>query len=281
MAHRRAKVGVGKVSGTPHFSKKAEEIKINSLNAAVSVLQQLQTKLEDFAHTYQQQLREDPAFRHKFFQMCAPLGIDALCSTSKKNPGGGFWSRLFHDTSGSDVDFYNELSVKVAEVCIASRLRNGGIISVSEVRDILGRRKRTFSGLTIEKDESHVFRQKNHLYSTEEIVTAVSKLSVLGSIKTVTIGQGVFIQSVPAELDNDHYQVLNIAQVKQGHVTVTDIMNETRWGEERANRAMNLLLSEGMAWLDVHDGTDHYWFPRYVWMIMVSYMTMYLSSFTD
>lgn len=265
-------MGVGKVmSGSSNFSKKAEEIKANSFNAAVSTLQQLQTKLEDFAHTYQKQLREDPAFRYKFFQLCAPLGIDALCSSSSSSnekKGGGFWSRIFHDTSGSDmVDFYNELSVKVAEVCIASRTRNGGIISVAEVQNILRNRKRTFHGLlnpssnNTEKGNVQTMRIANQ-YSHEDIVTAVSKLAVLGSIKTVMVGKGVFIVSVPAELDQDHYQVLSIAQAKNGQVTIKDIMHETKWAEERAVRAMNLLLSEGMVWLDLHDGIEFYWFPR-------------------
>jgi ESCRT-II complex subunit VPS22 len=49
--------------------------------------------------------------------MCVPLGVDPL-STSKS-----FWGALL-----GLGEFYYELSVKVAEVCIASRSRNGGII---------------------------------------------------------------------------------------------------------------------------------------------------------
>jgi len=49
--------------------------------------------------------------------MCVPLGVDPL-STSKS-----FWGAML-----GLGEFYYELSVKVAEVCIASRSRNGGII---------------------------------------------------------------------------------------------------------------------------------------------------------
>ena len=40
--------------------------------------------------------------------------------------------------------------------------------------------------------------------------------------------------------------------------------NTTGWTEERAKRALDLLLSKGMAWLDVHQGNELCWFPS-VW----------------
>jgi ESCRT-II complex subunit VPS22 len=264
MSHRRGgKVGIGRVAGTSTFSKKAEEIQTQSLQAAVSTLEQLQRKLEDFANTYQKELQQDPAFRHKFFQMCAPLGIDAFCSTRK----GGFWKRLFSDTHGGDLDdFYNELSVKVAEICIASRSMNGGIMSISEVSDILRRRKRSFHVWNKPNPSHESTSSGTNLYSHNEIIAAVEKLSSLGTMKTITVGNGIFIVSVPAELDQDHFEVLTLAQAKadsHGQVTLNDIIQQTRWGRERALRAINLLLSEGMAWLDVHQDTTYYWFPRY------------------
>jgi len=307
MSHRRGKVGIGKVVASTssssssvgtssNFTKKAQELKIQSLHAAVSTLQELQNKLEEFAFTYQKQLRDDPAFRYKFFQMCAPLGIDVLCRTTRntlshKTKPPSFWSRMFQNTSYESTTtttnynsfkdrreeelFYNELSVKVAEVCIASRIRNGGIISVLEVQDLLGKRKRTFhppewnttiAATTTTATAAVIIENsyRHQQYSMQDIIIAVSKLSILGSMKTITLGQGdVFIQSVPAELDQDHYQVLTLAQVRQGHIAVKDIIDETTWGKERAIRAIHLLLSEGMAWLDLYNGNEIYWFPRY------------------
>ena len=42
-------------------------------------------------------------------------------------------------------DFYYELAVKVAEICFASRSRNGGIIAVTEVHEILNRKKKSYT----------------------------------------------------------------------------------------------------------------------------------------
>ena len=79
-------------------------------------------------------------------------------------------------------EFYVELSVKVAEVCLASRSRNGGIIRVSEVKEILERRgtKFQFANST-----------SKCIYMEEDIITSIKKLSKLGSgFRTVNVGRG-------------------------------------------------------------------------------------------
>jgi ESCRT-II complex subunit VPS22 len=59
--------------------------------------------------------------------MCKPLGVDPLSAEN------GFWgSKLgigeFCYSMLGIGEFYYELSVKVAEICLASRSRNGGIM---------------------------------------------------------------------------------------------------------------------------------------------------------
>ena len=43
-----------------------------------------------------------------------------------------------------------------------------------------------------------------------------------------------------------------------------EVRKTTGWNEERAKRALDLLLSKGMAWLDMHQSNELYWFPS-VW----------------
>ena len=89
------------------------------------------------------------------------------------------------------------------------------------------------------------------------------------------VGDSVMIVSVPTELDNDHMEVMKIAQQTQqqqrddagalsscGMVMSKDIMDETGWDKNRTDRALDLLLGKGMAWLDIHKGLKMYWFPR-------------------
>jgi ESCRT-II complex subunit VPS22 len=184
-----------------------------------------------------------------FLQMCAPLGVDPL-QASKKS----FWGQLL-----GMGDFYHELAVKVAEVCLASRSRNGGIISVTEVQNILAKR-RTRLGMTASSSTQKV--------SKADINVAISKLGKLGGgFRTVEVGKSTMIISVPQELDNDHMQVMATAttlQTSTSGITVDDVAASTGWGRERAERALDLLLTEGMAWCDEYKGILYYWFPS-VW----------------
>jgi len=256
MAHRRGRVGVGRLGGGPKFGKKAEEMKAVSLSSAMETVKKLEIKLTDFAKKHKKEIQTDPAFRKKFLEMCAPLGVDPLSSEK------GFWKNML-----GIGEFYYELAVKVAEVCLASRSRNGGIISVSEVKNILKNRKTKFRFAESEglKDKRHHDETK---YSSEDIIISISKLAKLGNgFRTVQVGKSTMIVSVPTELDNDHMEVMKIAQDHQGHVTIDCIKNATiTWNDDRIQRALDLLLSKGMSWLDVqkNGGEVIYWFPS-IW----------------
>jgi ESCRT-II complex subunit VPS22 len=212
----------------------------------METVEKLEHKLANFAKTHKYAIQHDPEFRSKFLEMCVLLGVDPLSSQK-----GFFW-----DTILGIGDFYVELSVKVAEVCLASRTRNGGIIRVSEVKEILEHRGTKFQFANATNKSS---------YTEEDIITSIKKLSKLGSgFRTVNVGRDVImIVSVPDELDADHMQVLNYAEEKttDGMVRTELLSKALGWDNERSNRALDLLLGKGMAWLDTHRGETNYWFP--------------------
>jgi len=229
-------------TGESKFTKKAEEIKTVSLQSALDTVKQLEIKLTKFAQTHHKAIQTDPAFRHKFLSMCAPLGVDPL--TTKKS----FWSFL------NMGDFYHELAVKVAEVCYAYRSRNGGIMSIKEVQGVLVGRGTKFR-----------LNEVVSKYNEQDIIVAIGKLQKLGSgFRTVTVGNSIMVVSVPTELDNDHVQVIQLAQDVAEGITVDMVGEMTGWNEDRVKRALDLLLAEGMAWLDLYDGKEFFWFPS-VW----------------
>ncbi|KAL3928443.1 MAG: hypothetical protein SGBAC_012651 [Bacillariaceae sp.] len=136
--------------------------------------------------------------------------------------------------------------VKIAEICFATRSKNGGIIAVSEIQEILSRNK---------KKQVH----------KGDIPIAVNKLKSLGGgFRIIEIGKTSMIVSVPTELDSDHVQVFSLAESGEGCITTDDISTQLGWNHNRAERVMKLLLSEGMAWEDKYHGVSFYWFPS-VW----------------
>ena len=244
MSHRRRGVGVGRSGATKKYAqKKADEMKATSLQSALDTVESLEIKLTEFAKKHQSEIQNDPVFRQRFLQMCAPLGVDPL-QASKKS----FWSQLL-----GMGDFYHELAVKVAEVCLASRSRNGGIISVTEVQKILAKRKTRLGAASA----------SDHKVSKADINMAIGKLAKLGGgFRTVQVGKSTMIISVPQELDNDHMEVMAVAtnhQTSTQGITVDDVMTNTGWDRERSQRGLDLLLTEGIAWLDEYRGISYYW----------------------
>lgn len=276
MAHRRRGVGVGRNAGAK-YRKKADEMKAVSYQSAIDTIGKLETKLSKFSLQNQEEIQRDPALRQQFLQMCGLLGIDPLLSSKKTT----FWGKIFQKTSSSSSsfnDFYYELAMKVAEVCLASRPRNGGIISTSEVQSILytrylkQQRQRKQQPQTNTKDMRKGSPSFN--YSEEDIGIAIAKLNALGSgFRTIEIGTAssssakktTMIISVPTELNNDHMELLSLAKsiYTQG-ITLENIEEATGWNNERTQHALQTLLQNGMAWLDIYKNEKYYWFPS-IW----------------
>ena len=86
-----------------------------------TMLAEFKENLSDFSSKYRSQISKDPVFRHAFTEMTSKLGVDPLASSK------GFWWQL------GLGDFYSELGVQIVDVCIRTRVRNGGIISLSNL----------------------------------------------------------------------------------------------------------------------------------------------------
>lgn len=54
---------------------------------------------------------------------------------------------------------------------------------------------------------------------------------------------------------------MNIAE-KTGYVSINILKRKLHWPEHRINTALNMLMKEGIAWVDKQDSNeDIYWFP--------------------
>ena len=63
-----------------YAQKKADEMKAISLQSAIDTVEKLEIKLTEFAKVHRDEIQNDPVFRQRFLQMCAPLGVDPLAS---------------------------------------------------------------------------------------------------------------------------------------------------------------------------------------------------------
>nr|CAD7590543.1 unnamed protein product [Timema genevievae] len=239
----RRRAGVGAIHKQKleqeKYRDKGTEIQENQLEQMAKQMDVFRTNLEDFATNHKKEIRKNAQFRRHFQEMCAAIGVDPLAS------GKGFWSVL------GIGDFYYELSVQIVEVCLATNYKNGGLISLAELRHRLVQARG---------------RNKQHQDITiDDLLSAAKKLKIFGNgFSVLAVGKGQYlVQSVPGELSMDHTAVLQQASNSgRAYVSLSILQNELKWESDRGQKALNHMVKEGLAWVDTQ-GTKEtlYWFP--------------------
>lgn len=125
----RRRAGVGAVQKQKleqeKYKDKGTVIQENQFEQMTKQMEVFRANLEEFATKYKNEIKKNSQFRRQFQEMCSSIGVDPLAS------GKGFWSVL------GIGDFYYELAVQIVEVCMATTYKNGGIISLDELRERL------------------------------------------------------------------------------------------------------------------------------------------------
>jgi len=238
---RRRTAGIGAINKDKRkaelFKDKGNALQENAFAEMAKQTETFRSKLENFAHDHKNDIRKDPEFRRHFQEMCASIGVDPLASSK------GFWSEML-----GFGDFYYELSVQIVEVCMAASHRTGGLMEVGELR------KRLIKSRS---------KSKNQDISTDDIIRAIKKLKILGNGFTLIPlgGDKYLVQSVPGELSMDQTVILQRAEVNGGQVSVSFLRKNLDWEEDRSNRALDRLLSDGLAWVDTQNSEKLYWIP--------------------
>lgn len=241
----RRRAGVGAIQKQKRdqekYRDKGTELQENQLEQMSKQLDVFRANLEEFASKHKKEIRKNAQFRRQFQEMCASIGVDPLAS------GKGFWSVL------GIGDFYYELGVQIVEVCLATNYKNGGLISLEELRQRLVQARG---------------RNKQHQDITiEDLLSAAKKLRIFGNgFSVLPVGKGQYlVQSIPGELSMDHTAVLQeAANSGQAYVSVTILEEQLKWERNRAQKSLDHMVREGLAWIDTQDSKDIlYWFPSF------------------
>ncbi|KAH9307518.1 hypothetical protein KI387_035429, partial [Taxus chinensis] len=178
-------------------------------------LSTFRTQLEDFARKHKNDIKKNPAFRSQFHEMCAKVGVDPLASNK------GFWAELL-----GIGDFYYELGVQIVDICLATRPHNGGLIELRELQALLSKRRRS----------------SREAISEDDCSRAISKLKALGSgFEVYSVGKKKLVRSVPTELNKDHNEILEMAQVR-GYIMAEEVERKLGWSLGRATDTLETLL---------------------------------------
>jgi ESCRT-II complex subunit VPS22 len=245
--HRLGGVGLAAFDRQSHSLQSFAALS-SSLNE--TQVKHLQTQLELFRNAllrfsadHRADIRQDPAFRTAFQQMCASIGVDPLAGPRK----GGWWAEML-----GLGDWQYELGVQIVDVCVNTRERNGGLIEMGELIRLISKLRGVDKG-------------QGGAITEDDIARSIKTLRPLGTgYEIVEIGNRKMVRSVVKELDSDQAVVLAFAQRTGGRVDELSLMNETKWPWERAQVALeNMLMRDGLCWLDEQDDASArvYWVP--------------------
>ncbi|KAF7440845.1 hypothetical protein PC9H_001193 [Pleurotus ostreatus] len=242
--HRLGGVGIGAFERHEQSKRSFAELS-NALSQAQvdhlhSQLNQFRTALTHFASTHRDTIKNDPAFRRAFQQMCLSIGVDPLAGPRK----GGWWAELL-----GLGDWQYELGVQIVDVCISTRERNGGIIELKELVRLVSKLRGVDAGVVTEDD----------------VVRSIKTLQPLGAgYQVVELNGTKMVRSVVKELDRDQAVVLGLAHEAGGRIVVDILVVRLGWTRERSQAALdNMLLRDGLCWIDEQDEESgvSYWIP--------------------
>nr|CAG4646429.1 EOG090X09XM [Macrothrix elegans] len=226
------------------FRDKGTEIQENVFERMTEQMEKFRTNLETFASKHRNEIKKNPEFRRQFQEMCASIGVDPLASSK------GYWAEIL-----GVGDFYYEIATQAIEVCMATSHRNGGIITLTELRERLVRARGK--------------AQHHQNISNDDVLRAIGKLKVMKSgfsiipLKGPTGTSEYLIRSIPGELSADHTAVLKAAEL-ESFLTVTKLRSTLNWDDARCQQILNELIRDGVAWIDSLNGQEtKYWFPSF------------------
>lgn len=239
----RRRAGIGAIQKQKleqeKYKDKGNEIQENQFEQMTKQMDVFRVNLEEFATNHKNEIRKNAQFRKQFQEMCASIGVDPLSS------GKGFWSVL------GIGDFYYELAVQIVEVCLSINDKNGGLIGLDELRTRL--------------IKSRGQGKQHQEISQDDLLRAAQKLKILGSGFTIVpIGKGRYmVQSIPGELSMDHTAILQLLNnLSEAFASVSVLKDKLNWQEQRAQKALDHMLKEGLCWIDLQNPTEHlYYFP--------------------
>lgn len=226
-----------------HLRRAGEDLSTQNAAELREQLETLREKIELFATQHREDINRDPKFRAQFNSMCSTIGVDPLQSSK------GFWAQLL-----GVGDFYFELAVQAADVCMRTRADNGGLMALSDLH-------RRLEAVRAASARGSPHSSSTQVVSADDVRCALGQLRQLGGgYNLVQLGGAEYVHSVPTELSRDHNAVLEVA-LPTAFVTRAQLVDQLSWTPGRADDALAALMREGIMWIDSQTGDcEHaYW----------------------
>lgn len=205
-------------------------------------LQVFQAALISFKTEYASEIIQNEEVRTNFAEICIAFGIDPLVVSSS-----------ITGEQNNNIERLNQLCVKMIDLCAQTRRINGGIISVSDLIDLINSDTWVNNDLHLNFTEKDIFQALDHLKVLSD------------ELQLIKIGKRHYIKSVPQEINLDQKMIIEASDI-MGYVTVSMLRDNFKWSKIRCQTAINELISNGILWVD-QGGSGHrtkYWTTTWI-----------------
>lgn len=141
--------------------------------------------------------------------------------------------------------------MQIIEICNSVQEKTGGLMYLDQVLDRIRKTRNRFVNEV----------------SLDDCRRAIKKLHIFGNAFTlISMNNGRFmVQSLPEGMGVDHTEVVQLAEMNQGVVDKEIIMANLKWDSYRIENALNLMLKEGIVWIDINTNSHKscYYFPSF------------------
>ncbi len=201
-------------------------------------LESIQSRLRKAFEDYGSKLVKIPIYRTALTELLTELGYEPEAWISKAKKESQMVGRLLNKSARED-----SIRRDLLRIARASK-ESGGIILLSELITRL-----------------HDFGWEIDVDDLDEILKNLSDEGVIQGVSALE-GGAKLVKFIPVGLTSDPRRILSLASRHNGKLSMEQILVELNWTEERAQNALELLVSGGVAKIQrSYAKSTTYWFP--------------------
>ena len=215
-------------------------------------LQVLRSALLNFVNEHSNEINNNAEFRAKFNQISQLIGMDPLDLLLYSNSGSKKSKLMGKRTTNN---YIVGLSVKIVEVCQATRDLNGGLIPLKELQSTIIANALTSLDVNLNitlNDIEQAVQLLNSMESKNYEVLVINKVRWL-KFSSLDI------------LSQDQIKIYELCEFTGGFVTRRLIQDNFHWDKVRCENVINEMIMNGILWVDLQgeDGPQ-YWEPSWI-----------------